>query len=332
MRKIITACLMVGCLGLGGEALAQSQCGTVTIAAMNWQSAEILAALDKFILETGYDCSAAMVSADTLLALTSMVEKEQPDIVPEGWVDLVPELFNRGLAEGKLVVVGDPLPEGGQQGIFIPKYVAEAHPEIKTVKDAFAHPELFPDPEDPNKGAMINAPQSFAASVVATQIFKAHNSEEKKFTLIDPGSAAGLDGSIARAYERGESFLTYAWEPTSLLGRYEMVYLDDVPHDALEWERCTSVASCDDPKPNVWPKDKLATVTTARFDQRAPQPVKDYLATRSWDNKTLNGLLAWMADNQATGEQGAIYFLKNYPQMWRAWLPADIADKIASAL
>jgi len=332
MRKIVLS-LSAALMSLGmGAAAAQTQCGTVTIAAMNWQSAEILAALDKFILETGYGCVSSMVSADTLLAITSMVEKEQPDLVPEGWVDLVPELFNRGLEEGKLVVIGDPLPDGGQQGLFIPKYVADQHPEIKTISDAFAHPELFPDPEDPSKGAMINAPQSFAASVVATQIFKAHNQGKNDFTLIDPGSAAGLDGSIARAYERGESFMAFAWEPTSLLGRYEMVYLEDVPHDAEEWARCTSVAACEDPKPNVWPRDKLASVITAKFDARAPQAVKDYLGRRSWDNKTLNGLLAWMAENQATGEQGAAYFLQNYPQMWRAWVPEEVANKIAAAL
>jgi hypothetical protein len=44
--------LAVGLLGLGGAASA-AECGDVTIANMNWQSAEVAANIDKLILEAG---------------------------------------------------------------------------------------------------------------------------------------------------------------------------------------------------------------------------------------------------------------------------------------
>ena len=34
--------------------------------------------------------------------------------------------------------------------------------------------------------------------------------------LGDPGTAAGLDGSIAKASEQGENWFGYYWSPTSL--------------------------------------------------------------------------------------------------------------------
>ena len=37
-----------------------------------------------------------------------------------------------------------------------------------------------------------------------------------------PGSAAGLDGSIAKAYENKEPWLGYYWAPTAILGKYPM--------------------------------------------------------------------------------------------------------------
>ena len=40
----------------------------------------------------------------------------------------------------------------------------------------------------------------------------------------------------------------------------------------------------------------------------------DYLSKRSWTNDTVNKLMAWMSDNQATGEDGAKHFLSENPE------------------
>lgn len=123
----------------------------------------MLAALDKTILDTGYGCDAEIISGDTVPTITSMVEKQQPDVAPEGWVDLLPKVIGKGLKEGRIVSTGKALSDGAVQGWFIPKYVADAHPDIKTIKDALQHPDLFPDPEDPSKGAVFNGPEGWGA-------------------------------------------------------------------------------------------------------------------------------------------------------------------------
>lgn len=83
MKKLLaTTCLAAGLLGLGSAASA-AECGDVTIANMNWQSAEVLASVDKFILTEGYGCSAELVVGDTVPTITSMIEKGEPDIAPE---------------------------------------------------------------------------------------------------------------------------------------------------------------------------------------------------------------------------------------------------------
>lgn len=318
--------------GAAVPALAQ-ECGSVTIANMNWQSAEVLANLDKFILENGYGCDAELVVGDTVPSITSMIEKGEPDVVPEGWVNLMPDAIAQGIAEGRIVQGVDAVSDGGIQGWWVPKYVIDEHPEIKTIEDALAHPELFPAPEDPSRGAVFNGPQGWGGTVVTGQLFKAYGAEDAGFDLVDTGSAAGLDGSIASAYEKREGWLGYYWTPTSLLGKYDMVKLDHgVPLDQAEWDRCTSVADCPDPAPNDWPVDRLSTLLATPFTERAPQEVLDYLAKRQWSNDTVNKLMSWMTDNQATGEDGAIYFLENNPDIWTPWVTPEAAERIKAAL
>jgi len=328
---LASTALALGLMAFGGTANA-AECGTVTIANMNWQSAEVLANIDKLILNAGYGCEAELVVGDTVPTLTSMTEKGQPDIAPEGWVDLLPDVVQRGIADKKLVSTVEALSDGAVQGWWIPKYLADAHPDIKTIDDALKHPELFPAPEDSSKGAVFNGPQGWGGTLVTTQLFKAYEGEKAGFVLVDTGSAAGLDGSIAKAYERKEGWMGYYWAPTALLGKYEMVKLEyGVPYDEAEWKRCNTVADCPDPKRNEWPKDSVQTLVTTGFAERAG-PAMDYLKARSWSNTTVNTLLAWMTDNQATGEEGAKYFIKNNEDIWTKWVSPEVAEKVKASV
>jgi len=333
MKRLMASLTVTTALaGFSGMAAAQD-CGSLTIASMNWQSAELAAAVDQFILNNGYGCSAEIIQGDTVPTITSMVEKGQPEIAPEGWVDLVPEVIKQGIDEGKIVVTTDILSDGAVQGWWIPKYIADANPDIKTIDDVLKHPELFPDPEDSSKGAVFNGPQGWGGTVVTAQFYKAFGAEAAGFTLVDTGSAAGLDGSIARAYEQKQGWVGYYWAPTALLGKYEMVKLGHgVDLDMDEWKSCTSNADCAEPKKNDWPKDKVQTVVAKAWADTAPAEVMDYLGKRSWTNATVNGVMAWMTDNQATGEDGARHFLEQNEDLWKAWVSPEAAEKIKAAL
>lgn len=332
MKTLLASTILAaGLAGLAGTASA-ADCGTITIANMNWQSAELAANVDKIILNAGYDCQADLVAGDTVPTLTSMAEKGEPDLAPEAWVGLQPEIVNRGLKEGKFVEGAKILADGGVQGWWIPQYIAEAHPDLKTVADLFKHPELFPAPEDSSKGAVYNGPQGWGGTVATAQLFKAYGGDKAGFVLVDTGSAAGLDGSIAKAYEAKKPWVGYYWAPTSLLGKYKMVKLDfPAKYDADEWKRCTSVANCPDPKPNGWAADVVETLVAKKFADRAG-PAMDYLNKRAWTNDAVGTVMAWMTDNQATGEEGAKHFLKTNEDIWTKWVSPEVATKVKAAL
>jgi glycine betaine/proline transport system substrate-binding protein len=312
-------------------ALAED-CGSVSVAEMNWASAGVAAWVDKIILEAGYGCDVELVTGDTMPTFTSMNEKAEPDMAPELWVNAVKVALDKAVEEDRMVIAAPMLSDGGVEGWWIPKYIADAHPDIKTVEDALAHPELFPAPEDPSRGAVYNCPAGWNCQISTENLFKAYDAESKGFDLIDTGSAAGLDGSIANAYEREQGWLGYYWAPTSVMGKYEMVALDaGVPNDKEMWDACTSQADCADPKPNAYPVSDVFTVVTKGFAEKAGVAM-EYVKTRKWDNQTVGQLLAWKDENQGSNEDTAYYFLTNNKEMWTKWLPEDVAAKVEAEL
>jgi len=331
-RTLVVAAGLLGLAscdsGDSGDTASAQECGRVTVANMNWQSAEVLAHIDNIILSEGYGCEVELVQGDTMPTFTSMVEKLEPDVAPELWINSLKIPLEEAVAEGTLIIAAEALIDGGVEGWWIPKYLADANPEIKTIEDALARPDLFPAPEDSSKGAVYNCPSGWNCQILTENLFKAFNAGEKGFVLVDTGTAAGLDGSIAKAYEREEGWLGYYWAPTSILGKYEMVKLDEgVEHDAEEWATCTGILDCEDPKPNAWVKSAVFTVVTKNFAETAAVAM-GYIKTRQWDNATVNTLLFWMSDNQATGEEASEYFLKNSPEVWTPWVSSEAAGKI----
>ena len=328
---------LIGTIGIAATTLmgshtAYAECGRVTVASMNWQSAEVLAEIDKFVLSEGYGCEVELVPGDTMPTLTSMIEKGQPDVAPEAWTTAVLEPLTTAVNEGRLHYGARSLRDGGVEGWWIPKYIADANPDVKTIEDALSRPDLFPSPDDKDRGAVHNCPSGWNCQITTGNAFKAWEAKAKRFMLVETGSAAGLDGSIAKANERKEAWLGYYWSPTAILGKYEMVKLDaGVPHDAEAWVKCNTKADCANPQKNDWAKADVMTVVTDRF-KKAGGDAFNYLNARDWGNDTVNELLAWMQDNQATGEDGANHFLKNYPQIWSEWVTPEVAERIKAAL
>lgn len=312
--------------------LASAACGKVSVVSMNWQSAEVLAQIDRFILDKGYGCEVEIVPGDTMPTLTSMMEKGRPDVAPEAWINAYRQPLDAAVKEGRLHYAARALKEGGIEGWWIPKYVADANPSVKTIEDALKRPDLFPAPEDRNKGAVHNCPSGWNCQITTENAFKAWGAVDKGFVLLDTGSAAGLDGSLAKAYERQQGWLGYYWAPTSILGKYEMVKLDaGVPHDKAAFEACNTKVNCANPVKTDWASAEVFTVITDRF-KKAGGPAVGYLNQRSWGNDTVNTLLAWMSDNQASGEDGARHFLENHPEIWTPWLSPEVAARVKAAL
>lgn len=326
-RLLLSAAFLSLTVGVGA---ANAECGDITIGEFSWQSNQAMANVDKLILSLGYGCNASTVAGDTVPTITAMIEKGQPDIASEATPSLLGDVYANGAAEGRIGQIGTAISDGQVSGWYIPTYIAEANPEIKTVEDAMARPDLFPSAEDASKGEVIQGPQGWGDTVVTAQLFKGLNNPN--FVMTPTGSAAALDGVIAKAYEQKQGIIAQYWSPTSLLVQYPMVRLE-MAHDAEEWARCTSVQDCPDPKPNYWKEAEMVTLASQAFSSREDIPeVMEYLQSRSWTQAEVSAVMLWMTENQANGEDGARWFLQNMQDVWTKWVPADVAEKIKASL
>lgn len=325
------ACALIG---MTGAALAQD-CGDITIAEMNWASAELMANVDAIILEEGYGCDVELVPGATTTTFASMSEKGQPDIAGELWINSIQEPLAKAYDEGTMVMALDGPITGLGEGWWVPPYFVEAHPDLKTVLDIVEHPELFPHPEDPDVGAFYGCPAGWACQMNNANLFRAFNMEDKGWRLVDPGSAAGLDGSISKAVERGENWFGYYWAPTSIIGKYGLKLVPwgvDYAGDE-NWNNCISleVIDCEDPQQTAWVKSQVHSVVAKGFAEKGG-PAYDYIKVRIFPGTVMNEMLAYMTDNQAAGEDAAVEFLLEHEDVWTQWVPADIAEKVKDAL
>ena len=326
----------VGIAMLLGSGIAAAECGNVQIAEWNWASGELMANVDKIILESGYGCTVELVPGATTTTFASMNEKGQPDIAGELWINAVREPLNKAFDEGSLISAnGGPITELGE-GWWIPPATAEKHPELKTVLDVLERPDLFPDVEDPSKGAFVGCPAGWGCQLANANLFRAFDMEAKGWKLVDPGSAAGLDGSMTKAVERGENWFGYYWSPTAMIGKHQMVKLDfGVPFAGSDnWDGCIAKAEqdCADPKPSAWTESEVHTVVTDDFKASAGDEVMSYLTNRVFPGPIMNDMLVYMGENQAGGEDAAFEFLLTQGDLWEQWVSADVVEKVKSAL
>ena len=322
--------IALGFAGCSEKKVAQSDCGSITVAEMDWASAEMFAHIDKVVLENGYGCEVELVPGATMPTATSMMEKGEPDVAPELWINAVRTALDAATAEGRLHYAAEVFSDTGEEGWWIPQYIADANPDIQTVDDALNRPDLFPHPEG-DGAAIYTCPSGWNCQLSTNNLFRAYGGEAKGFRIVDPGSGGALAGSIAEAYGKGEGWFGYYWAPTAILGKYPMKKLSfDVPHDNDEWNSCTSQEDCADPQKNSWVVSSVYTVVTDRFKKEAGIGM-DYIVKRALPNNTINALLAWKDDNQATGEDAAMYFLKNYSE-WHNWVDSSAKAKIEAAL
>jgi glycine betaine/proline transport system substrate-binding protein len=333
---ILSALVVFGLTSL--SSVANAACGKLVIAEQNWASAELMANVDKIILEKGYGCEVELVPGATMPTFTSMNDKGTPDMNPEQWANAVVEPLKEAVAAGRIVVANKAPITGLGEGWWITPGTIKKHPEIKgmTALQILEHPEWFPSKEDPSKGAFVGCPAGWGCQIANANLFRAFEMEKKGWVLIDPGSAAGLDGSISKAADSGDPWFGYYWNPTSMVGKYDLQPVDfGVPYGGDEnWNGCIvkPEQECANPKPSAWTHSEVNSLVTANFAKTGGKEVLSYVEKRTFPGPVMNGMLVYMADNQAKGSDAAVEFLVRYPDVWTKWVPADVADKIRKGI
>ncbi len=308
-------------------------CGTqkaIDIAVMGWSSAAILAHIDAVVLEKGFGCSIALIPGDTLPTFATMTTRGIPALAPELWINLREKDWRRAEATGRVADLGSTFAGGFAEGWFIPAYTAEAYPDLKTVRDLADHVALFADSSDPTQGRFYSCPNNWACDTANANLLRAYGLDTK-FRLIRPRSGSVFTKPMEAALKAKKPIVFYNWGPTALMFRYDLVRLDmDAPYDPDRFA-CITAQTCADPQPTDFSPPQSIKAVAGWLPHAAPD-VAGFLKTMTMTEKTIGDLLVWSEDNHAGPRATARHFLRTAPEIWTAWVPADVAERVMAAL
>lgn len=303
---------------------------TITVAEMTWLSASTLAYVTRRVLAQGYGCDVNIVPGDTVPTATSMLSKSEPHIAPELWVSTAESIWEQALEKGNVYKANDIFADGGQEGWWIPDYVAEANPELRSVTDLKDHADLFQEAASGGKGRFYGCPPGWGCEIITNNLFKALDLESHGWELFSPGSGANLKASFARKVSRGDPIVGYYWGPTAVIGKFGLVRLDMPEYDADKFN-CLTDKNCADPQLTGWKTGEVAVAVVSELKDKAPN-IAGFLGKLQLPNDIVNELLAWGDDNSANPEEIADRFFEKHPDIWTAWVPDDVAERIQASL
>ena len=320
IKKLALSCALL--IGLGAGSVQAEDCGEVSLTEMDWGSAIIVTQVAKFLLEQGYGCSVTTVPSASVPALASVSETGKPDIITELWTNGAPAYVPL-LEAGKINELTRVLSDGGLEGLFIPVYLAEAHPELTTIEGVLANPDLVGN-------RMHNCPVGWNCQTVATNVAKGGGFAAAGIEDFVHGSGETLTASIGAAYAAKEPWFGYYWTPSLVMGKFPMVQVDLGPHDPSK-QACNSDKDCATPTMQSWPSSVVTTVVTSEFESSHPAET-DLMRNLSFTNEMMNSLLAWQDAEGASGDETAVYFLSTQQELWGSWINDAARGKLAALL
>ena len=320
-----------------GMALAASK--TIVFADFGWDSAQVHNRIAGFIIKHGLGYPVKFVTGETIMLNTALIKAkggEAPHINMETWTENWQELYDKGRAAGKdpntnegFIELGANFPNS-VQGFYVPTYMIKGDPKrgikatapgLKSVSDLPKYWKLFKDPEDPSKGRFHSCIPGWSCALVNEKKIEVYKLK-KNYNIMLPGSGPALAASMVTAYKKGKPWLGYYWAPTWILGKLDMTQLEEPAFDQKIWD---TTQKCS------YPAVKADIIVHKKLPEWAPDVVeflKNYETTLALNNR----FLAHMKDTNASTEETARWWLKEYKSLWTKWVRSDVAAKVKAAL
>lgn len=296
-------------------------CGTrpITIASFVWPSAQLLAAIHERILTRQFGCTVTVVSGDMAAMGSSMASSGQPAVAPEMWVARIADIWNPAVKSQKMRPAGSSYEDAQFEGWFIPDYVAEAHPELKSVADLKAHPDWLSS--DGRKPRFVSCPIDWACALINANMLKA-DGLDGLFETVTPANRFELDTLIAEAVGRKQPILFYYWQPNAVLNQFAFKSIDLGAYNKDNFA-CLGRRACADPQPSGFAPEPVLVALSDWVYKEAPQ-IAAYFQRASMPIAQMNALLEQLNAPGATVDQVADQFVASKGDIWQRWVGAPV--------
>ncbi len=302
----------------------------VTIKFMDngWDSLSLHNEIAGLIIREGYGYNTEIISCSVSAGLLGLKNGDL-DIRMENWLEQVGEEYTEPLKNGDIVELGVNFNDN-IQGFYVPTYIIEGDAErdiepiatnLKSIEDLPNYWEVFKDPEDPNKGQILGAPPTWITDEILRKKVENYGLNET-YNYVSPGSDAALSTAIAAAYKKGKPIIAYYWEPTWVMGQYDMTLIEEPEYNREKWEENYNCA---------FPSEDVTIAVNKGLPEKAPK-VAEFLKKYNTNSKIINEALAYIQDNDAEPIDAAKMFLREQETLWTKWVPEEVATKVKDSL
>ncbi|AOY42531.1 MULTISPECIES: glycine betaine ABC transporter substrate-binding protein [Psychrobacter] len=317
-------CMSALLLPLSASAACESP---IKFGALTWESGQFTSGVLKYIAEEGYGCTVEeMPGAGP--ALETALSQNDIQIIGEQWIGRSPIMEN-AIEQNKVAVIGDTLKGGATQGWYVPKYVLEENPGLRRYQDLPKYADLFKDPEDPSKSRFMNCPSGWTCEIFNTRLLK-NTGLDSIFNNAHPGTGAALDAEIASAFEQHKPLLFYYWQPTGLMAKYDFAALEFPDHKDACWQDLLLADGTSDCV-SGFPVSPLGIAASTPFIDTNPELAEVFKKIQFTPDE-LNGAILEMSESKRSGDEQALVFLRDNPDVWRGWLSEEAATNLATKL
>ncbi|GGD16194.1 ABC transporter substrate-binding protein [Pontibacillus salipaludis] len=300
---------------------------TITFSDAGWDSQRVHNEIAGTIIENGFDYETDVTTGSSP-AVVQGLRQGDIQVMMEFWVDNMQEEYDEAIEKDEIKEASVNF-DDNKQGYWVPTYVIEGDeergiepmaPDLKTVADLKKYPELFQDPEDPDKGRVYGSPSGFAADKMLEPKLDAYNLDN--FNYFRPGSSAGLATSLADAYEAGEAWVGYYWSPTWVTSVFDITLLEEPEYNEEQFKENYGTEI---------PPTRVTVAVHSDFPDQAPE-VYDFLQNYETSNKLTQSALGYMKENEASAEEAAHWWLKEHEDVWTEWVSEDVVSKVKDAI
>ena len=305
--------------GANGEGPDSADKGTIVFADVNWQSSEIQTRIVAYIVEHGYGYPVELISGRTILLFQGL-ERGDVDVFMEVWLPSVQERWDQARADGTVVRAGQTLRDNWE-GFVVPQHVKDEHPGLVSVTDLPEYAHLFATAGSHGMARFLNCVEGWECASINEHKFESYGLRDFVH-VVDPGSEVAAAIELRAAEEMRRPWFGYAWSPSIATAEIDLYRLEEPPYTDECWATDQACA---------YPVSTVTIAAHASLPGRAPDVVA-FLGMWDYSTATHHELIRWMDEHNASIEEAVDHFLRTMRDVWSAFVPYDVAERVDAAL
>lgn len=288
------------------NAFSQADPSTVRLVVNSWTGSAANVAVAQYLLEHQLHYKVETTQIDEIPAWNAL-STGNADAIMEDWGHA--DQQKTYVDKQKTVQMGGKLGAVGHIGWYVPKYVADQHPDITSWKNLDKYKKLFMTPESGGKGQLLGGSPSYVTNDPA--LIKNLGLDYK---VVYAGSEAAEIAQIRQAYAKRKPLLFYWYVPQWLTQELAFTEVKLPPYN----DKC---GLGDPAKINcAYPTYKLDKVFSKAFVKRGGKAY-EFLRSFHWTARDQNEVAGLIADKKMTPQDAARQWVQEHPAVWRQWLP-----------